>query len=760
MKPRNALGAYLVALGMIPACGAIRISTQDSETHWLSSCQSDEECGPYRCICGGCTAGCSSDVDCSRDGTQGYCPSEAEPSVCDEGGVDRVCRAFPAAESTFAPDGGQSLLRDAQPGSEPVAVPDASQQPSATDGGALAESMAGGWSIRNQTPYARSGHALILDERGDRMIAFGGGGNDTWALPLSGANANQWTQLFPEGEYPPPFATGDGGNGNSAIYDAINERMLVVVAQSRSTEAELNSPVQLWQLSLGETLAWSPVVPSGPSPERELVDAQMVLDREGQRAIVVGGRNGVGGVWALSLDAAPTWSRLADAPPAEVGWFGPVVFDAKRRSLVVSEFNAQRLWSMSLDTGVWELELDHVSTSDTSVQGLVDPSSDRLFLIGGSVSYGLTSVSLATWEVGYTETGTLNRGSRAVLDASRGRIVSFGGDIPPSNAVVSLPLDTLQSGDLVSATQANHCGHEGASAWDPVHERVVCTGSRVTYTHALEPSAAWQPLDAGITPFIYKGDMFYDPIDEALLWFGSGSASDDEMLLSRLGSAQGAQWETVAPTGTPPVRRHYVSTYDAEGRRLLIHGGYSEDRNLGLITEAFDETWELRLDEGASWREIKASGDSPGPRSHELAIYDPVGKRLIVFGGKSINESEPDYPNTVFADLHSLALAAEPTWSKLTPTGEGPPPEPIQGFTSTLYDPIGQRMLLVRYEATGVSVYALHLQSQLTWHHFCAHGFVPAPPGFKERAVLTPDGLFFSFDGGAFRFDLDTPYCD
>jgi hypothetical protein len=46
------------------------------------------------------------------------------------------------------------------------------------------------------------------------------------------------------------------------------------------------------------------------------------------------------------------------------------------------------------------------------------------------------------------------------------------------------------------------------------------------------------------------------------------------------------------------------------------------------------------------------------------------------------------------------------------------------------------------------------------WHRFCDLGPSPNPGLDQQRAVLTSDGILLAISNGAFRFNLETPYCD
>ena len=83
------------------------------------------------------------------------------------------------------------------------------------------------------------------------------------------------------------------------------------------------------------------------------------------------------------------------------------------------------------------------------------------------------------------------------------------------------------------------------------------------------------------------------------------------------------------------------------------------------------------------WRNLSpVEGASPEPRSAGTAIYDPVSRRVVVFGG----QTDGGHLNDVWAfDL----LANQ--WTRLETTGE--PPEPRLG-ANALYDPNGHQMVI------------------------------------------------------------------
>ncbi|MCI0525036.1 MAG: kelch motif-containing protein, partial [Acidobacteria bacterium] len=63
------------------------------------------------------------------------------------------------------------------------------------------------------------------------------------------------------------------------------------------------------------------------------------------------------------------------------------------------------------------------------------------------------------------------------------------------------------------------------------------------------------------------------------------------------------------------------------------------------------------------WREITASGQKPEARRNGVAIYDPVAKRVIIFGGASNSGS--------LNDTWAFSLETR-TWTKLVTAGTPP----------------------------------------------------------------------------------------
>ncbi len=289
------------------------------------------------------------------------------------------------------------------------------------------------------------------------MIIFGGAANDTWQLPLSGPQANVWSELVVPGEHPPVHAYWDYGVDRiSAVYDPQGKRVIVLLD---------STAVDLWELSLSGTPAWRRLVTAGPSPWAELQGGSIVLDRGNHRLFAAGGLAPQSGVWTLSLDATPTWARVADGPLPTGGlWLTPFVLDASRGQLVFfGETSLGEVWGLSLSTAEWTVLDATYGPEHLGFALLLDAPNDRLVLMGSESGYdGVALFSLATnaWDLSSYDSAGF-RGTSGVLDAARGRALYFSGErydditnaISLTNATWALALDTLALTPLVPATQ-------------------------------------------------------------------------------------------------------------------------------------------------------------------------------------------------------------------------------------------------------------------------------------------------------------------
>jgi hypothetical protein len=132
------------------------------------------------------------------------------------------------------------------------------------------------------------------------------------------------------------------------------------------------------------------------------------------------------------------------------------------------------------------------------------------------------------------------------------------------------------------------------------------------------------------------------------------------------------------------ARRGHSLVHDPVRDRLVIFGGaFQFNRGYQSFAYVSDETWIRPADLSRPWERLVTSGPTPTRRWCHGAVFDPAGDRMIVFGG---------YPGAM-GDVWQLDFAADPPqWSELEPTGSTRPLPRYNH--STLFDPVRRRMLV------------------------------------------------------------------
>jgi len=146
------------------------------------------------------------------------------------------------------------------------------------------------------------------------------------------------------------------------------------------------------------------------------------------------------------------------------------------------------------------------------------------------------------------------------------------------------------------------------------------------------------------------------------------------------------------PTGARPSRRsEHAGIYDPVGNRVIIYGGsFAVPINCGFPTPTFEsEVWayDIACD---SWKQLGLGGGTgPGGRVRHMTAYDSTRHQMVVFGGRFRAGSSGNY--TLYNDLWAFDLASE-TWSNVPLAAATAPSARVNG--AFVYDPTGDRLLL------------------------------------------------------------------
>lgn len=177
------------------------------------------------------------------------------------------------------------------------------------------------------------------------------------------------------------------------------------------------------------------------------------------------------------------------------------------------------------------------------------------------------------------------------------------------------------------------------------------------------------------------------------------------------GRCRTTQWSRVARGGDgPEMLAGAAVAFDSLRRQVWLFGGWASN----LASDRGGETWpradlwmlELAAAGGPQWQRVAASGEGvPAPRMDASLVHDPVGDRLVLFGG---NRSCVDLAGrcgvdggvqaqALLDDVWTLSLASR-TWRQL-PKPLGGPDQPViwpspRGAHAAAYDLRTQRLFV------------------------------------------------------------------
>lgn len=203
-------------------------------------------------------------------------------------------------------------------------------------------------------------------------------------------------------------------------------------------------------------------------------------------------------------------------------------------------------------------------------------------------------------------------------------------------------------------------------------------------------------------------------------------------------------WSALIGGAAPPIRLNHLATiYDPIGDRLIVFGGNNGSGSFR------NDTWSLSLNGSPTWTQLFPSGPLPPARSGCAAVYDPVRHRMVIWGGLR--------SGGFLADTWELSLAGGGTWLQLSPTGVIPPAGDECG---SAYDAVLDRMIVFGGRRSSPFVHnetwQLSFSGGPTWSQLFPSASLPAPR-YAHSIVHDPSRnvliLFGGYDGANYFQD-------
>lgn len=220
-----------------------------------------------------------------------------------------------------------------------------------------------------------------------------------------------------------------------------------------------------------------------------------------------------------------------------------------------------------------------------------------------------------------------------------------------------------------------------------------------------------------------------------------GSYCEFRMKIEPKGQGQGNGGPSDPTDDRPYLRSSHSLTWGAN--HLFIFGG-----TLTFEQRKVNDLYVTNLDRMV-WMKMQPHGERPIERDGHSAVFDPVRKRLLVFGGRSIQKKRLN-------DLFSYDMVSN-TWTKMQPEGALPLPRE-NGNMILLND---NTAVLFGGRGSGQRFNDMHFldlsHPKLMWSQPIIGGSAPSP---RQDVALCSDGEGKLYvHAGRNNFILDDLYC-
>ena len=223
-------------------------------------------------------------------------------------------------------------------------------------------------------------------------------------------------------------------------------------------------------------------------------------------------------------------------------------------------------------------------------------------------------------------------------------------------------------------------GYVGTAVYDSSSDRVLLV--------SFDRIWAWDAAGLNSTELRPVTDLVpgggrtsvYDPIQNRLIYIDPANNAVWQVTLGENPTASQIMTAGFGPPSEPSYLEAFAAVFDAGNNRILVFGG-SQFCACSPIPfyYYYNATWALDFSAGTPiWSVLATSGSPPSPRAGANAIYDPLNRRMLVFGGGGEN------------DVYSLSLTGTPTWQFIATST----PKPSSSRARALFRPSQGTMVI------------------------------------------------------------------
>jgi len=538
---------------------------------------------------------------------------------------------------------------------------------------------------------------------GHRPDGGAGGAADTADGGVAGSDAAaRWIDHTP---CVVPAGSPDYRLSPMVTFDSDRRKVIVYGGQSSLNQ----TMTDLWELDVA-TAVWTLRTTCGATQPPPTASGQMVYDRARRRVIMFSGK--AGKVWEWD-PAGPDWTTRPLDPGAAAPVSDPVAAvydDARGKTLVFTDawrveggviIGSLSLWEWDGAAGTWLERVDDGLPWSSSLDApamAFDPGGGALWLFGGWTplddrlwrfdpsSATLTDMTPVPRPPGWPP----GRGYAGFApDRARGRLVLLGGyrndfqrdlwELDPATATWTnrTPVNVPVTGSALPDGVIWPAGEPGSGLFADAASGQVLRLGRFPAPDGGPALWAWDGAAGRWSARMPPANLKWPIGSGALLpaW-----DSDRGQLLVYLSSVRqlwrwrpgNETWELLTPAGVqtdgsmppdsipwPSQRSGSAIAYDPGAHRAVIFGGDASGAQQGVVGDLW--IWDPAT--GQMSNPPRPAAGWPAPRRDHALAYDPVRRRVLLFGGAVPEASD---------ELWALDTGAA-AWERIGPGADWPP---------------------------------------------------------------------------------------
>jgi hypothetical protein len=220
-----------------------------------------------------------------------------------------------------------------------------------------------------------------------------------------------------------------------------------------------------------------------------------------------------------------------------------------------------------------------------------------------------------------------------------------------------------------------------------------------------------------------EASLAFDSQRNRLLLHGGGSGTQSGETWSF--ALGNPAWTSIVQV--PPALFYHAAVFDPIGHRMLVFGGASD----GILSG--NETWTEDLGPNGEWAKLAPQGSLPSPRVASSAVFDPFHDRMVVFGGEGGDAVDLN-------DVWELSFQGPLHWNQLLPQGTAPQ---VRWGSLAVFDAADRAMILFGGTSAGPTAkywndaWELTLGDSPAWIELHPSG-APPPALLESSAIYDP----------------------